>query len=137
MDDKEITRSQAVESAVNDWHAKSVDNVEKWGLQGLGTLVLATQEELGETAEVCASAADADVLQLEVLLDQVVWAGVGIQHAHEELYEDVGGNPVDNPPSFHIDFDEVDIDQLEEELSDTAALLIQMQAAIERQRGDS
>lgn len=38
-------------TAMNDWLSKAKDNIEKWGMQDIPTLLLAMTEELGELAQ--------------------------------------------------------------------------------------
>jgi len=88
-----------------EWRLKALENVEKWGLQDIESIMLATQEELGEF----------------------------VQAYHESTYEDSEGNPLEEQQDIAECTDE-QLDRIEEELADTAALLFQAQAAIDRAR---
>lgn len=124
IDDKNI------EKTLRQWHQKAIANVEKWGLQSIPVLALCTQEELSELGDEMDSEGNVD---LEVMLDMMVDTGLTLQVEHERLFEDDDGNPVENPPSLELT-DDADLDRIEDELKDTAALLIQIQAAIDRAR---
>ena len=87
------------------WHMQGVSNVEKWGLQDIESIMLATDEEWGEF----------------------------VQAYHEATYEDADGNPLDEQKPLE-DCTAEQLARIEDELADTAALLFQAQAAIERAR---
>ena len=134
------------------WEKKAKENVDKWGLQDLGTLLLATQEELSEVAEAAQPHLETKNLRLNHALCNTVDVGLGVQQIHESTYEDENGEPIENPPTFDFSVSrnvedvstmnescEADsrseiLDEIEDEVQDTAALLIQIQAAIERER---
>ena len=131
------------------WEKKAKENVDKWGLQDLGTLLLATQEELGEVAEAAQPHLETKNVRLNHALCNTVDVGLGVQQIHESTYEDENGKPIENPPTFDFSvsrnvedistMNEADsrseiLDEIEDEVQDTAALLIQIQAAIERER---
>lgn len=118
------------------WEKKALNNVRKWGLQDIGTLLLATQEELGEVVEESEPHLQTDEPQLQFRLREMEDLGLCIQQTHEQLYEDENGEPIEEPPEFEFDVDEADLDRLESEVEDTAALLIQLQAAIEKAKDE-
>ncbi|WP_226041223.1 hypothetical protein [Natrinema sp. DC36] len=123
-----------VDEAVRQWLEKSTSNVAKWGLQDVGTMLLATQEELAEVVEEADPHLQPSEFGLKAGLKEIERLGFNIRDVHENIYEDEDGNPVDDPPSFEFDPYEDDLDRIEDELADTAALLIQIQAAIVRAR---
>lgn len=64
------------------WRQKGAENIETWGRQAFGTLLLAAQEELGELTQAYLEArdedADPEALQVELddlaaLLVQMAW----------------------------------------------------------------
>lgn len=120
-----------VDKSVAQWIQKAQRNVAKWGLQDPGTLLLATQEELGEFSEETYEGVRAEHPNLSAAHQGITMIGNTVQRTLEDLHEDEDGNPVDDRPTFTVDEDQLDIERLESELEDTAALLIQLQATIE------
>ncbi len=66
----------------DQWRQKGTENVEKWGQQAFGTLLLAAQEEMGELTQAYLEARDEDgdpnAIQAELddlaaLLVQMAW----------------------------------------------------------------
>ena len=102
------------------WEKKANENVDKWGLQDLGTLLLATQvsrnvedvstmnesceadsrKELGEVAEAAQPHLETKNVRLNRALCNTVDVGLGVQQIHESTYEDENGEPIENPPTF-------------------------------------
>lgn len=105
MSDTKFIATESVGRALKNWRVKAMENVEKWGLQSFETIALAIDEEWGET----------------------------VQAYHEATFEDADGNPLDEKQDLSECTDE-QLDRIEEELHDTAALLIQLQADIDRAR---
>lgn len=134
--DNEFITDFLIKHRLITWYDKATQNVDKWGLQDLGTLLLATQEELAEVGEEAEQHLDTDEVDLQMCLGEMIDAGFHIQATHEDLYEDENGDPIpeDERPEFEFDADPERLDAIEEELADTAALLIQIQAAINRAR---
>lgn len=120
------------EAYVN-WQEKAEENIKKWGLQSVPTLLLATQEELSETMDEVYDEVDGHTKLDEELYSSMA-RGFAVQSTHERLFEDDRGNPIDDPPTLEMDADGVDLDELEAELADTAALLVQLQMAIDEER---
>lgn len=121
------------------YHGHARNNVEKWGLQSTGVLLCATMEELGEMAmevrEDMAIRADDEIdeYSMYTLVDDIAELGERAQTVHEEIYEDAGGNPIDGPEIEYTG----NVGRLQDELTDTMALLLQMQAALDRQSMDT
>jgi len=105
MNDKRYVSRVQMGAKALEWRLKALENVEKWGLQDIESIMLATQEELGEF----------------------------VQAYHEDTYENADGEPLDEQQPLSECTDEK-LDRIEEELADTAALLFQAQAAIDRVR---
>jgi hypothetical protein len=59
--------------------------------------------------------------------------GERVQRTHEEIYEDDEGNPIDGPEIRYTG----DTARLRSELTDTVALMYQMQAALDRMSMES
>lgn len=129
QNDTQEMYSPEIERTLRQWWDKATGNVEKWGLQSIPTLLLATQEELSEVGDEMVSDLETDNPELMNLVNHLVHVGMEVQETHEAYYEDEDGNPVENPPRLEL-ADDADLDRIEDELKDTAALLIQIQAAI-------
>lgn len=117
------------------WQHKAIQNVDKWGLQDIATILMATQEELSEIGEELIDHVEGDD-ELVDLLAYVTGVGFEVQYIHETLYEDDDGEPLpeEERPELSFDAEAADLDRIEEEIHDTAALLVQLQAAVERAR---
>lgn len=127
--------SAILEGVFARWERKARGNVEKWGLQDVATILLATQEELSELAEEIAPHATTDDSRLNYAMQRTIMAGLTVQSIHEALYEDDDGNPVENPPEW--EFDGENLDRIEDELIDTAALLVQLHWAVQEAKDGS
>jgi len=141
-DSEELTAKDYVDiasymNAMYHGHARS--NVQKWGLQSVGVLLCATMEELGEMAmemrEQMEIEADdkIDEYSMYTLIDDMADFGERVQRTHEEIYEDDGGNPIDGPEIRYTG----DTGRLQDELTDTVALMYQLQAALDRMSMES
>lgn len=140
-DDEELTDVDYVDIAsyMNAlYHGHARNNVQKWGLQSMGVLLCATMEELGEMAMEMReqmeieSDDEIDEYSMYALIDDMADFGERVQQTHEEIYEDAEGNPVDGPQIRYTG----DTARLQDELTDTVALLYQMQAALDRMSMD-
>jgi hypothetical protein len=136
-DDDELTDVDYVDIAsyMNAlYHGHARNNVQKWGLQSMGVLLCATMEELGEMAmemrEQMEIEADDEIdeYSMYALIDDMADFGERVQRTHEEIYEDDEGNPIDGPEIRYTG----DTGRLQSELTDTVALLIQLQASLDR-----
>jgi NTP pyrophosphatase (non-canonical NTP hydrolase) len=125
------------------WGSKARTNVDKWGLQDVPTLLLAIQEELGEVGEELNPTWTADTSVENGLNRNTIhavssaWAQYletsrEVQQLHEFAYEDEDGNPrSDAERPYALTFpDEADMEQLQDEVDDLAALVFQLQAAV-------
>lgn len=121
--------NQLLEGTFARWERKARGNVEKWGLQDIATILLATQEELSELAAEIQPHVSTHESKLEYALDHTIRTGFMVQNIHESLYEDDDGVPVDDPPSF--EYDGGNLERIKDELIDTAALLVQLHWALE------
>jgi len=116
------------------YHSHARSNVEKWGLQSTGVLLCATMEELGEMAMEIRSDMEIraddeiDEYSMYTLVDDIADLGERAQKLHGEIYEDAEGNPVDGPEIEYTG----NTARLQDELTDTVALLLQMQAALDK-----
>jgi len=116
------------------WQQKARENVEKWGLQSAGVILLAIAEEVGEMARemrmngYSIDGDDVDAYSLDHALKEVEAVGTEIQSLHEDVYEDDDGNPIDGPT---IEYDG-ETGPMADELADTAALLYQLQARLDQ-----
>jgi len=116
------------------YHGHARNNVQKWGLQSMGVLLCATMEELGEMAMEMRSNMEIDSedeideYSMYALIDDMADFGERVQRTHEAIYEDDEGNPIDGPEIHYTG----DTGRLQDELTDTVALLYQMQAALDR-----
>ena len=112
------------------WEEQAIENVEKWGLQDIGTLVLAIAEESGEVAADTKDVVEADTPALATLLDVVESSGLTVRDGIERVAEDEDGTPKRDRPIFTVSED-ADLEALRAEVDDLGALLIQLQAALE------
>jgi hypothetical protein len=137
-DSEELTAKDYVDiasymNAMYHGHARS--NVQKWGLQSVGVLLCATMEELGEMAMEMRSSMEIesedeiDEYSMYALIDDMADFGERVQQVHEEIYEDSEGNPIDGPEIRYTG----DTGRFQSELTDTVALMYQLQAALDRQ----
>jgi len=115
------------------WHGHATENVEKWGLQSEGELLLATMEELGEMAAELNDAYevegdDVDCYSVTEMLREIERLGKSVQTLHEDIYEDEDGNAVGGP-TVSLDGHEA---AFADELNDTVALLYQIRASLDR-----
>lgn len=117
------------------WQWKANKNVDKWELQSIPRLLLAVQEEVGEIGEELEHYLSTDEPKLVFATQRTVEVGEEVQDILESMFEDEDGKPVEDPPTFELN-DSADLDRIEEELEDTAALLIQLQAAIEKGKAE-
>lgn len=112
------------------WEEQAIENVEKWGLQDIGTLVLAIAEESGEVAADTKDVVEADTPALATLLDVVESSGLTVRDGIERVAEDEDGTPKRDRPTFTVSED-ADLEALRAEVDDLGALLIQLQTALE------
>jgi len=116
------------------YHGHARNNVQKWGLQSMGVLLCATMEELGEMAMEMRSNMEIeaddeiDEYSMYALIDDMADFGERVQRTHGEIYEDSEGNPIDGPEIRYTG----DTGRFQSELTDTVALLIQLQASLDR-----
>ena len=135
MENETVTDDELISSATYIspvWEGKSKENVEKWGLQSSGVLLLAIAEEVGEMAELLVNdmesdANDPNFFALIEAMKEVRDTGLYIQELHEDIYEDDDGEPIDGPSVEYTG----DLSELGDELADTAALLYQLRARID------
>lgn len=118
---------------------KAYNNVEKWGLQDIATLLMATQEELGELAEemephVELQGDDTNEKKLSRMFEEVSSFSGTVQKLHEEMYEDADGNPLPDEERPAFEWDGENFDNIYDELRDTAALLYQLKWALKKER---
>jgi len=128
-DTTDVRRVSRVEmgSKALEWRLKAIDNVEKWGLQSIESIMLDT-DEVRALASQARSCDECGTFIKE-------W-GEFVQAYHEGTYENDEGKPLDEQQPLDECTDE-QLDRMEEELADTAALLFQAQAAIDRARDDT
>lgn len=110
------------------WEAKARENVQKWGLQDVGQLTLAIAEENAEVGEEVLSNATVDD-EIAPLLETAVRDGLSLRDDIEAVFEGDDGTPVDDRPEVTLDSN--DIEELQEEIDDLGALVIQLQAALD------
>jgi len=121
------------------YHGHARSNVQNWGLQSMGVLLCATMEELGEMAMEMRSNMEIeaddeiDEYSMYALIDDMADFGERVQRTHEEIYEDDEGNPIDGPEIRYTG----DTGRFQSELTDTVALLYQLQAALDRMSMES
>ncbi|WP_276252786.1 hypothetical protein [Halomontanus rarus] len=78
-------RPRTWDAAYEDWANKAGENLEKWGHQNIDTLLLATQEELGELSQAFLEARDegGDPEQIREELDDLAALMFQIQFSVE------------------------------------------------------
>lgn len=116
---------------IDVWQNQAEQNVENWGVQDAAQVTLAIAEENAEVAEEIQRRADADD-DLEAVLDDVVEDGFDVRNQIETLFEDDDGTPVDDRPTATLD-DEA-IEELQDEVDDLGALVVQLQLALNELR---
>lgn len=119
------------------WEQKAQNNVEKWGQQDAVPLLMAIAEELGELVdevvpEECPEFNEDTIGDSWILLRRISTDGRAIRSCLEANYEDEDGQPVDDRPPMVQPRENMDPDDVQNELDDLGALLVQLQWALDK-----